>query len=90
MQKELDKIEKNAGRVAEQQNMAKSAADVLMKDVKVYQPTAVAAVEMFTSYWYRLHRPWCVTAVPPACTYKLPVARKSTNKCLMPFFTCHR
>ena len=35
MQKELDKIEKNASRVAEQKNMAKSAADVLMKDVKV-------------------------------------------------------
>jgi len=45
MQKELDKIEKNAGRVAEQQNMAKSTADVLMKDVKVYHPTAVAAME---------------------------------------------
>jgi len=90
MQKELDKIEKNAGRVAEQQNMAKSAADVLMKDVKVYHPTAVAAMEMFTSYWYRLHRPWCVTTVPPACTYQLPVARISTNKCLMPFFTCHQ
>jgi len=36
MQKELDKIEKNTGRVAEQQNMAKSAADVLMKDVKAF------------------------------------------------------
>ena len=35
MQKELDKIEKNASRVSEQKNMAKSAADVLMKDVKV-------------------------------------------------------
>ena len=57
MQKELDKIEKNASRVAEQQNMAKSAADVLMKDVKVYHPTAVAAVEAFTSY-YADHGVW--------------------------------
>ena len=34
MQKELDKIEKNAAMVVEQ-NMPKDAADALLKDVKV-------------------------------------------------------
>lgn len=49
MQKELDKIEKNATMVVEQ-NMPKDAADALLKDVKVSE-TFRAATYRIASYF---------------------------------------
>ena len=52
MQKELDKIEKNATMVVEQ-NMPKDAADALLKDVKVKWNIQSSHIQSVTAGLYR-------------------------------------